>query len=159
MFFYRLAAVQIVIALIVKNGRFTRKGLHSKASSSCFQIVIKRYLCTNPLCWRATFSVLPQKVLRYCRFFWPCLLAVWDSLVTTPPAIIAHKWNVGCGVIERAKALQTTIVHGCQNNIRRSAITAKSTLLPVWLSISLSKQVLQILRTGGTGIIIRQGMS
>lgn len=94
-----------------KHGQYIRKGFHSIASSSCFQVEIQRYRCTNNLCKRATFSVLPPMVLRYCRFFWPCLLVVWDQINSLSPMIIAvaHTWNVGIGVIERATALYSAI--------------------------------------------------
>jgi hypothetical protein len=94
-----------------KHGRYIRKGFHSKVSSSCFQVEIQRYRCKNKQCKRASFSVLPPMVLRYCRFFWPCLLAVWNEIDSLSPMIIAiaHTWNVGIGVIKRAKELYSVI--------------------------------------------------
>lgn len=94
-----------------KHGQYIRKGFHSKDRSSCFQVEIQRYRCNNKLCKHASFSVLPPMVLRYCRFFWPCLLAVWDQINALSPMIIAvaHTWNVGIGVIERAKTLHSAI--------------------------------------------------
>jgi hypothetical protein len=43
-------------------------------------VIISRYRCLNPECPRRTFPVLPPLVLRYSRFFWPCLLALKMSL-------------------------------------------------------------------------------
>ena len=94
-----------------KHGHYIRKGFHSKASSSCFQVEIQHYRCKNKLCKHASFSVLPPMVLRYCRFFWPCLLAVWTEIKSLSPMLIAisHTWNVGIGVIKRATGLYFTI--------------------------------------------------
>lgn len=44
-------------------------------------------------------------VLRYCRFFWACLIAVIDALERVTPAALALAWNVGAGVIDRAQDL------------------------------------------------------
>jgi hypothetical protein len=44
-------------------------------------------------------------VLRYCRFFWFCLIAVIDALERVTPAVIALTWNVGIGVIDRVQDL------------------------------------------------------
>jgi len=68
---------------------------------------VQRFLCLNKECSRCTFSVLPPMVLRYCRFFWPCLLALEQALATgsTPYHQAQHVWHVGWGVIVRARAL------------------------------------------------------
>ena len=86
-----------------KHGKYIRKGFHSKSMQICFQIPVQRYRCKNPACIRATFSVLPPMVLRYCRFFWACLIAVIDALERVTPAALALAWNVGVGVIHRAQ--------------------------------------------------------
>ena len=94
-----------------KHGGYIRKGFHSKASSSCFQVKIQRYRCKNQLCKCASFSVLPPMVLRYCRFFWPCLLEVWNELdsLSSMAIKIAQTYNVGIGVIERASDLHSAL--------------------------------------------------
>jgi hypothetical protein len=94
-----------------RHGRYVRKGFHSKDRSVCFQVEIQRYRCNNKSCRHASFSVLPPLVLRYCRFFWPCLLAVWNQINSLSPLIlaIAHTWNVGTGVIKRATELYSVI--------------------------------------------------
>jgi hypothetical protein len=53
-----------------------------------------------------TFSVFPRQVLRYCRFFWPDLLAVKRDLAAGKTVEhIARLWHVGEGVILRAQDL------------------------------------------------------
>jgi len=88
-----------------EHGVYIRKGFHSKFIESCFQIQVQRFRCKNPACGRATFSVLPPMVLRYCRFFWFCLIAVIDALERVTPAALALTWNVGIGVIDRVQDL------------------------------------------------------
>jgi hypothetical protein len=46
-------------------------------------------------------------VLRYCRFFWPSLLAIKKALASgsTPYYLAQHVWYVGRRVIVRAAAL------------------------------------------------------
>jgi hypothetical protein len=85
-----------------KHGVYIRKGFHSRYIQAFFQILVQRYRCKNPSCIRATFSVLPPMVLRYCRFFWFCLIAVIDALERVTPAALALTWNVGIIVIDRA---------------------------------------------------------
>jgi len=50
-------------------------------------------------------------VLRYCRFFWPCLLEVWNELdsLSSMAIKIAQTYNVGIGVIERASDLHSAL--------------------------------------------------
>lgn len=67
---------------------------------------VLRYICLNPDCPVRTFSVLPHKVLRYCRFLWDDLLAVQGDLAAGKSvAHIAQLWHVGEGVILRAQEL------------------------------------------------------
>lgn len=95
-----------------KHGHYIRKGFHSKDSSSCFQVEIQRYRCKNKQCKHASFSVLPPKVLRYCRFFWSCLLEVCNEIKSLSPMVltISRTWNVGVGVIKRATQLYSAIL-------------------------------------------------
>lgn len=120
-----------------KHGCYTRKGFHTVNKSVNPVLRIQRYLCLNPHCKRSTFSVLPPMVLRYCRFFWPCLQAVWKALndKLTPYHIATHIWKVDRSVIVRAAALQNIIstwvtkqhqelTNGCIN-IRSLALMVK----------------------------------
>jgi len=51
-------------------------------------------------------------VMRYCRFFWPCLLALNNALAegSTPYHLARHVWHVGFGVIKRAAGLLRRLV-------------------------------------------------
>jgi hypothetical protein len=46
-------------------------------------------------------------VMRYCRFFWPCLLVLSGNLAAgvSPRHLSEQVWHVGQGVILRAAAL------------------------------------------------------
>jgi hypothetical protein len=46
-------------------------------------------------------------VMRYCRFFWPCLIALYQTLAdgSTPYHLARYVWHVGREVILRAAAL------------------------------------------------------
>jgi transposase-like protein len=57
-----------------KHGVYTRKGFHVRSGIIAIPMAVQRYRCLNKECSRCTFSVLPPMTLRYCRFFWPCLL-------------------------------------------------------------------------------------
>ena len=57
-----------------KHGIYTRKGFHIPYGIVSMPVAVQRYRCRNKECPRCTFSVLPPMMLRYCRFFWPCLL-------------------------------------------------------------------------------------
>jgi hypothetical protein len=52
-------------------------------------------------------------VLRYCRFFWPYLLALNRALSEggTVYRLARHVWHVGRGVIMRAAALFKNLEH------------------------------------------------
>lgn len=90
-----------------KHGVYTRKGFHQLNISEVIVTPVQRYLCLNPDCLRITFSVLPPMVLRYCRIFYPGLLAIQQALTTgsTPYYLARHVWHVGRRVIIRAAAL------------------------------------------------------
>lgn len=90
-----------------KHGVYTRKGFHIRSGIVTIPTTVQRYRCRNMDCPRCTFSVLPPMVLRYCRFFWPCLLAVKMALVDglTCYHIARHVWQIGREVVRRAAAL------------------------------------------------------
>lgn len=85
-----------------KHGVYTRKGFHIRSGIVTTPIAVQRYRCCNKDCSRRTFSVLPPMVLRYCRFFWPCLL-----LVKHPDA--KPVWEISCGVARRAAVVLAVI--------------------------------------------------
>lgn len=89
-----------------KHGVYTRKGFHIRGAVATIPLVVQRYCCRNVDCPRSTFSVLPPQVLRYCRFFWPCFLAVKKALSDgqTCYHLARHVWHVGREVIRRASA-------------------------------------------------------
>lgn len=90
-----------------KHGVYTRKGFHVRSNIIPIPMPVQRYRCRNKECLRSTFSVLPPQVLRYCRFFWPCLLAVKMALTNGRSCyhLARHVWNVERGVIRRASVL------------------------------------------------------
>ena len=61
---------------LCKHGVYTRKGFHVHGGIIPIPMAVQRYRCLNKECFRCTFSVLPPMTLRYCRFFWPCLLSL-----------------------------------------------------------------------------------
>lgn len=87
-----------------KHGFYVRMGFHAPNCAVAIPVKVQRYLCLNPQCRRSTFSVLPDGVLRYCRFFWSYLLAIKRALSagSTPYRLARHVWHVGRGVIVRA---------------------------------------------------------
>jgi hypothetical protein len=96
-----------------KHGFYTRKSFHAPNCAIAIPVKIQRYLCRNPQCRRCTFSVLPDGILRYCRFFWPYLLALNRALNegATVYRLARHVWHVGRGVILRAAALLKSLEH------------------------------------------------
>jgi hypothetical protein len=59
-----------------KHGKYGRKWFHQLgAELSQEPVAVQRYLCQHPSCER-TFSVLPENVLPYCRFFMSDLLSI-----------------------------------------------------------------------------------
>jgi hypothetical protein len=69
-------------------------------------VTVQRYRCLNPDCPRCTFSVLPPKAIRYCRFCWSHLLQLRQLLnIGTSKCYLARMWQVGRAVIQRAASL------------------------------------------------------
>ena len=88
------------------HGTYFRKGFHREDPTVVIKIAVLRYRCLNPTCDRQTFSVLPQHVLPYCRFFWPSLLTILHSRAGGMiPSTLAKRWHVSRCVILRAAAL------------------------------------------------------
>jgi hypothetical protein len=81
-----------------KHAVYIRKWFHVCGLATSVPITVQRYRCLNPACPRCTFSVLPPMVLRYCRFFWPCLLTLIEQHS-------ARQWDIGSRVIKRATTL------------------------------------------------------
>jgi hypothetical protein len=90
-----------------KHGVYTRKGFHIHSGIVPIPMAIQRYRCRNKECPRCTFSVLPPMVLRYYRFFWPCLLLVVRASTTERPPL--STWDVSRGIARRAAAVLTAI--------------------------------------------------
>jgi hypothetical protein len=91
-----------------KHGFYLRKGFHVVNHAAIpIPVAIPRYRCLNAACSRSTFSLLPPMIIRYCRFFWPCLLAVQNArtLDLTCYHIARNVWFVGQRVIRRSSAL------------------------------------------------------
>lgn len=90
------------------HGTYIRKGFHRENPNTIIQIAVPRYRCLNQACDRRTFSVLPQHVLPYCRFFWPSLLTILHATAGKMiPSTLAARWHVSRRVILRAAALLT----------------------------------------------------
>jgi hypothetical protein len=66
-------------------------------------------------------------VMRYCRFFWPCLIAIWQDIKsgTTPYALAKNTWDVGRAAIVRAADLQS-IVGPWIENLHRELTNGKA---------------------------------
>ena len=90
-----------------KHGSYVRKGFHFQKYGVPILVSVLRYLCLNPECPKCTFSVLPPMVMRYCRFFWPCLLSVKGALDAGSSCyhVAHHVWHVSWAVIQRAAVL------------------------------------------------------
>jgi hypothetical protein len=84
-----------------KHGVYTRKGFHIRSGIVPIPVRIQRYRCLNKECSRCTFSVLPPMMLRYCRFFWPCLLSLGRAPVKEP--------SISRGVVRRTAIMLTVI--------------------------------------------------
>ena len=87
------------------HGYYWRKGFHVGPRGSRFtqRVQVLRYLCLNPECPSCTFSHPPSMVLRFCRFFWPDLLSLQESVAAgCSEASLAKIWQVGRKVIQRA---------------------------------------------------------
>lgn len=87
-----------------KHSTYKRKGFHRPRSEQQHGIVVvQRYVCRQPSC-EHTFSILPEKVLPYCRFFWDGLLHIANTLAEGKSAywIAKCQWNLPLRVILRA---------------------------------------------------------
>lgn len=90
-----------------KHGRYRRKGFHQPGAGSPQKLVaVQRSLCRNPPCER-TFSVLPEEVLPYCRFFLDGLLSIAHDLTEGKSSygIAKFRWGLSLRVILRAVSL------------------------------------------------------
>lgn len=90
-----------------KHGKYFRKGFHrSTAGPPQEPVAIQRFLCRNPRCGR-TFSVLPEKVLPYCRFSLDDLLVIADDKSEGKSSywIAKHRWGLSLRIILRAVIL------------------------------------------------------
>jgi hypothetical protein len=87
------------------HGSYQRKGFNTRYNAIAIPISVPRYRCLNKECPCCTFSVPPPMVMRYSRFFWPCLLSLQQALSTGSTIYhqARHVWCVGWGVIRRAK--------------------------------------------------------
>jgi hypothetical protein len=90
-----------------KHGVYTRKGFHIRYGIITIPISVQRYRCRNKECPRCTFSVLPPMVLRYCRFFWPCLLLIVRASDVENSPLPA--WEISHGVALRVAVVRTAI--------------------------------------------------
>jgi hypothetical protein len=90
-----------------KHGVYTRKGFHIRSGIVPIPIAIQRYRCRNKECTRCTFSVLPPMVVRYCRFFWPCLLSI--ARASGVKSLSFPALEISRGVAFRVAALLTAI--------------------------------------------------
>lgn len=86
-----------------KHGRYTRKGFHRlHAGHKAILREVLRYLCRSPAC-KHTFSLLPEDVLPYCRFFLSGWLGIASDLSAGKSVYrIAKYWDLSLRVIRRA---------------------------------------------------------
>lgn len=68
-----------LLSHVWRHGTYERKGFHSRHGSEQIISVVQRYRCVNPDCPHCTFSVLPDGVIPYCRFFWSDLLRIHET--------------------------------------------------------------------------------
>jgi hypothetical protein len=90
-----------------KHGAYERKGFHMPSSEPQHgTVVVQRYQCRQPSCGH-TFSILPEEVLPYCRFFWNGLLQIAATLTEGKSAywIAKYQWCLSLRVILRAVGL------------------------------------------------------
>jgi len=90
-----------------KHGTYTRKGFHSQTPQNGWILrTVQRFLCRDVSC-KQTFSLLPEDVLPYCRFFYSDLLSIIHQFNQGMTAYsIAHKhWKLSLRIILRIKRL------------------------------------------------------
>jgi len=90
-----------------RHGSYTRKGFYSKTSQNGWIIrTVQRFLCREVSC-KHTFSVLPEDVLPYCRFFWKDFLSINRELNrgTSAYSIALKEWKLSPRIIYRVKGL------------------------------------------------------
>ena len=90
-----------------KHGSYTRTSFHGQQDPAvALPVQIPRYRCLNPECRRCTFSILPEQVLRYCRFCLPSLLIIHLNHSAGMSLYQLIKiWRIGRGVLKRALAM------------------------------------------------------
>ncbi len=90
-----------------RHGCYVRKGFHAPKGCVAPLVKVCRYRCLNPACPRRTFSILPHNVIRYCRFFWPYLLALLTQLTSGKSSyyLARYVWDCARAVIVRAATL------------------------------------------------------
>jgi hypothetical protein len=84
-----------------KHGSYTRYSFHGQqAPAVALPVRIPRYRCLNPECRRCTFSILPEQLLRYCRFCLPSLQIIHLSHSAGVSLYQLIKlWRIGRGVL------------------------------------------------------------
>lgn len=90
-----------------RHGSYRRKGFHrSLVDPSRELVAVQRSVCRHPSCER-TFSVLPETVLPYCRFFLDGLLSIAGERAAGKSSywIAKHRWGLSLRVVLRAVAL------------------------------------------------------
>jgi len=90
-----------------KHGKYGRKWFHQLGTEPPQEpVTVQRYLCQHPSCER-TFSVLPENVLPYCRFFMSGLLSIAQDRTEGKSSywIAKYRWGLSLRVILRAVSL------------------------------------------------------
>ena len=90
-----------------KHGSYTRKGFHFKVyKNGCNLRIVQRFLCREVSC-KHTFSVLPEDVLPYCRFFYNDLLDIIKNLKNGATAYFLsfQEWDLSPRILCRIKNL------------------------------------------------------
>lgn len=90
-----------------KHGSYTRNSFHGqKDPAEALLVQVPRYRCLNPECRLCTFSVLPEQILRYCRFCLPSLLSIhWSHSAGVSVYQLIKIWSLGRSAIKRALAM------------------------------------------------------
>lgn len=121
---------------------YVRKGFHRvNVCGDLVLITVPRFRCLNPHCPRRTFSTLPPRVIRYCRFFWPHLLCIQHHLSSgvRMHQIARSIFKVSWAVIKRAASLLQQMLTWVQQLYQE--ITDGQAVLPLsqMLTIILKK--------------------